>query len=92
MDISVSNNANAIPLAFTSTKDTNNPINSTNNTPQGIEIKNTTEILLNGNDAAALLQMVTSKLSTAVIRKIPTNEYMQLLAILDRIIRVNDEV
>ncbi|WP_131764424.1 hypothetical protein [Legionella drozanskii] len=39
------------------------------------------------NEASRLLQIVTTKLSGAVIRKVSPSEYAQLIALLDQIIR-----
>jgi hypothetical protein len=94
MDVGLPNRIDVVQMDCTSKLDANNQVHpETNSTPK-TEIDSNTEIQQTANDAAALLQIVTSKLSGAVIRKISASDYMQLLAILNRIVgnSVDDQV
>lgn len=86
MEIDVTNRINIVSLDKPTQLETANQIDSTIIAPPVSAKDDAAEIQQTVNDAALLLQMVTSKLSGAVIRKVSASEYMQLLAIVDRIV------
>ncbi|CDZ78355.1 hypothetical protein BN59_02665 [Legionella massiliensis] len=86
MEIDVGNRINIVSFDKPTQLETVKPVDSMTSSPPVTAKDDSTEITRTVNDAAFLLQLVTSKLSGAVIRNVSSSEYMQLLAILDRIV------
>lgn len=85
MNVDLPTILNSSLLGSTKTMEGNNT--TFNNTTPPTTTADSREALQTVNEATRLLQIVTSKLSGAVIRKVSPSEYAQLIAVLDQIIR-----
>lgn len=85
MNVDLPTVLNSSLLGSTKTMEGNNT--TLNNTTPPSTAADSKEALQTVNEASRLLQIVTSKLSGAVIRKVSPSEYAQLIAVLDQIIR-----
>ncbi|KTD36376.1 hypothetical protein Lnau_1360 [Legionella nautarum] len=85
MNVDLPTILNSSLLGSTKTMEGNNT--TFNKTTPPTTTADSREALQTVNEASRLLQIVTSKLSGAVIRKVSPSEYAQLIAVLDQIIR-----